>query len=278
MAANVPTNVVLWPLVPVVSVSQRRFDSLTGTQRDWLRRAGRDVTDSSLGRGSPQEQDEAAQQLCAQGVRLAPATDAQLSGFREAVEGVRQELRADPIEAPLMRIVDEIAQRHPDPDTLDVPPRCDGPAAIPPTAVPSDGAGIPDGIFRTAITASDVTASGNPNNEGWSGTWTLTIDDGTYALTCRPHEQPGRDCGNSTFDGALEAGQLRGEGDRVWFEPDAQLLSELSGCRLPPSYTAPGHCVPTDPYSATWTLAGDRLTFADSDVLHLVLEPWRRIG
>jgi hypothetical protein len=82
----------------------------------------------------------------------------------------------------------------------------------------------------------------------------------------------------SVFDGALEAGHLRGAGDQVWFEYDVQLLAALSGCQLPPSHTDPGHCVPLDPYSATWTLAGDQLTFSDSDVLNLILQPWRRIG
>ena len=124
-----------------------------------------------------------------------------------------------------------------------------------PTSTPIDGAVIPDGIYRTAISASAVTAAGDSNSSGWSGTWTLTIKDGTYALTCRPLDRPGRDCGNSVFDGALEAGHLRGAGDQVWFEHDTQLLSALSGCELPPSHTDPGHCVPLDPYSATWTFA-----------------------
>lgn len=278
VAGNLPSNVVLWPLVPVLSVSQKRYDSLTPTQQDWLRRAAQDVTAASLERGTPQEQNDAAEQLCKKDVRLVTASDAQMTQLRQAVEPVRQALRDDRAEAALMRTVDEIAQRHPDPDILDVPASCGDPSTAPATSPPTDGAGIPDGIYRTAIPVSAVTASGDSNNDGWSGTWTLTIKDGTYALTCRPLDQPGRDCGNVVIDGALEAGHVRGAGDQVSFEYDAQLHSSLSSCQLPASRTDPGHCNAIDTYSATWTLAGDLLTFSDSDVLHLVLEPWRRIG
>ena len=278
VAGNLPTNVVLWPLVPVLSLSQKRYDSLTPSQRDWLERAAQDVSAASRGRGTPQEQNDAAEQLCAKGVRLVKSTDAQLAKLGQAVEPVRQGLRDDPAEAALMRIVDEIALRHPGPDSLNVPAECGDPATGPAPSTPIDGAVIPDGIYRTPIPAVVVTAAGDSNSSGWSGTWTLTIKDGTYALTCRPLDRPGRDCGNSVFDGALEAGRLRGAGDRVWFELDAQLLAALTGCQLPPSRTDPGHCAPRDTYSARWTLVGDKLTFSDSDVLHLVLEPWRRIG
>ena len=67
VAGNLPTNVVLWPLVPVLSVSQKLWDSLTPTQRDWLVRAAQKVTASSLERGTRQEQNDAAEQLCDEG-------------------------------------------------------------------------------------------------------------------------------------------------------------------------------------------------------------------
>lgn len=113
-------NVVLWPTVPVLSVSQKRYDSLTGTQREWLRQAAARAVTASLASGTPQQQNAAAQELCIQGVEFRSATKAQLAGLHRQVEPVRQRLRDDPTTARVMAVVDTITAKHPDPDALDV--------------------------------------------------------------------------------------------------------------------------------------------------------------
>jgi TRAP-type C4-dicarboxylate transport system substrate-binding protein len=271
-------NVVLWPKVGVLSLSQKRYDSLTGTQREWLRRAAARALTAALASGTPEQQDAAAQELCTQGVELRPATKAQLADLDQAVEPVRQRLRADPASAGVMAVVDAIAAQHEDPDALHVPTRCKRESPAPKPRIPTDVAGIPDGIYRTEIPAAAVLATGDTNDGGWSGIWTLTISAGTYTLKCRPLDLPGRDCGNAISDVPFEAGHLRGTGSTVWFVYDADLHSAVSGCKLPTSFSEPDHCSAVAPYSATWTVSGDELTFSDSSTLHLVLEPWRRIG
>lgn len=149
------------------------------------------------------------------------------------------------------------------------------------TAPQPDAADLNDGGYRVEITEDEVEEAGLSNGPGWSGTWTLTLRDGTYQLTCKPLEPGGRDCGNSVSDEVLEAGNVEVDGDRVHFTYDPELMSQLTGCVLPVS-SDPGRCYSIPPYAFTWTSDGDRLTLADAgspEVPHaLVLEPWQRIA
>jgi hypothetical protein len=141
--------------------------------------------------------------------------------------------------------------------------------------------GLPDGVYRAEIPVAAVDDAGINNQDGYSGIWTLRIDHGTYVLTCRALQAPGHDCGNDTYDGPLEAGNLRGEGSKVWFVYDPERLAELTGCTLPVSGYLPGHCAPGEPYSASWAVHGRTLTFQDTEGLpssYLPIRPWRRIG
>jgi hypothetical protein len=192
-------------------------------------------------------------------------------------------LAADPVTAPLMEQVRAVAREHPEVEPVDVPPDCRAPlapGAAPP--VPTATAGLPDGTYRAEITAAEVTSAGVDNGPGWSGTWTLEVEDGTYVVTCRPVDQPGRDCGNSSADGPLEAGELRGAGQTVTFAYDVEMMAALTGCTLPPSPTEDGACYEVPPYTVEWTLEGDVLAFrhiGDGEAYHsLTLEPYRRIA
>jgi hypothetical protein len=107
----------------------------------------------------------------------------------------------------------------------------------------------------------------------------MTIENGTYVLTCRAIETPGKDCGNSTYEGALEAGDLLGRDDVVYFVFDEELMSRLTGCELPAT-AEPGHCYFGETYWARWTLDGDSLTFTDAGnraPFHLTLTEWQKI-
>lgn len=143
--------------------------------------------------------------------------------------------------------------------------------------------GLPEGVWRVEVTEADVAAAGMGNGEGWSGTWTLRLDDGTFVLTCVPVDRPGRDCGNSDVgpDVALEAGTTRVEGDVVVFEHREDKLAELTGC-VPTGGTGAGErCFPNTDYAVSFRREGDQLRFSDlqygpGDLLPI--EPWSRIS
>jgi TRAP-type C4-dicarboxylate transport system substrate-binding protein len=275
----VAANVVLWPKVLVLALNEERYAALSDDQRGWVREAAAQVTGGSG--VSAEEEDRAARQLCDVGVRFPLATEEQLAALEAAFVPVLDGLRADPATAPVMELVDAIGERH-HADVVDVPEECrtvvvrTQPEAEPPTV-----AEIPDGLYRVEISEDAVAAAGRSNDDGWSGTWTLTVQDGTYALTCRPLERPGRDCGGAFSDNPLEAGYLRGDASSVSFVFDAELLASLSGCTLPASTTTDGACYPLPTYSADWALAGDELTFTDvagEAGVYLGLGTWRKIG
>jgi hypothetical protein len=203
----------------------------------------------------------------------------QLSSMRAAVAPVIDALRRDPLERPLLDHVLSAAASHPGVDAPDVPAQCRQPGADDEEVLPAAGSALPDGVYRTAITVAAVSRAGVSNGPGWSGTWTLEVRGGTFTLVCRPLDEPGTDCGGTVSDKPLEAGRLHGGGDEVTFAFDEELLSALSGCRLPPSTSLQGHCVPLDPYGGKWTMEGDRLTFRDvrGQGHHLGIEPWQRI-
>ncbi len=164
-------------------------------------------------------------------------------------------------------------------------------AVLSPTPGTTEAAGDPpaggdqalaDGRYRVAVTEAEVSSAGLNNSDGWTGTWTLDLADGTYQLTCKPLDLPGKDCGNTVSDKVLEAGALTIEGDTAALDYDPELMSRLTGCALPVSSTDPSHCYPLEPYRFTWSVDGDELTFRDagsSFVPHsFLLKPWQRIA
>ena len=91
---------------------------------------------------------------------------------------------------------------------------------------------------------------------------------------------PGRDCGNSAYDGPLEAGKLRGAGQTVTFVFDVETMAELTGCELPAS-TEEGACYSLGPFTLQWSLDGEELTFRQvggTDAHSYTIEPWRKIA
>lgn len=260
-APNVSSNVVLWPKVYVLSFSQERFDALSDEQQGWVREAARRTMQASL--DTEYDESAIARELCGDGLRFLPASDEQIAELREKVQPVIDSLAEDEANAPLLAEIQKIAVKHPTPAAVSVPPDCRTAVADDPAheEIPETTAPIPNGKYRVAITPAELEAAGHSNAQGWSGTWTLEIDEGTFALYCQPLEQPGKDCGNATSDRAFEAGDLRGTADTVWFVPSPEMLSELSGCTLPPSSQA-GHCAPAGPFWMDWDLDGKFLTFS----------------
>lgn len=270
-AGNVTANVVLWPKVFVLSISQERLDALSDQQREWVHEAADQAMQASV--DATYDETTPARRLCGNGVRFVDASPSQIASLRSALTPVVDQLADDPVAGPLLEQIQGVAAEHGGPDVPDVPESCR-------TAAPEDELGpvpeevssLPNGLYRTEITLADVEAAGASNGPGWTGTWTLDVSDGTYALTCTPLENPGRDCGNTVTDDVLDAGYLRGTGDTVYFVYDAELHSQRSDCELP--------CHPLPPYRVTWALDGDNLRFSDLSgwALDKVLTPWQKIG
>jgi TRAP-type C4-dicarboxylate transport system substrate-binding protein len=281
-AGKVTGNVVLWPKVYVLSLSRKRFDSLTSQQQGWVREAAGAAVKASV--AASYDDQLPAKQLCAAGVQFVPASPDQLTRLHAAFGPIVAELAADTTSGPLLREIQTIAAQH-QPDVVEAGAACHGDSASGPLgAIPSTRSSLPDGTYRVQISTAEVAAAGLSNANGDSGTWTLTVAHGTYQVTCRPIADPGRDCGQEVFDGPLEAGDLRGSGQSVYFVYDPQRLARLTGCRLPPSQVEPGHCGDGFVYRMTWALSAGTLTFSDyvgaggfTDDQFLV-KPWRKIG
>jgi TRAP-type C4-dicarboxylate transport system substrate-binding protein len=115
-------NEVLWPRMMVLSLSQKRFDSLTREQQGWVQGAARDAVQASVDFGY--DETTPAAHLCAQGVRFLDATPDQLAGLRHAVQPVVDALASDPATAASLAQVQKVAALHPVPDGLQVPRSC----------------------------------------------------------------------------------------------------------------------------------------------------------
>lgn len=270
---HITSNVVLWPKVFVTAFNEELFDSLSGQQQEWIREAAARATEASV--DAPYDASVDLQAYCDRGTRVHAATGAQLAALRTAVAPVLRDLRDDPETADLMRAVESLASEHPEADSLPPAGGCGGTAeqtgGLPTTTPP-----LPDGVYRAEIEEDDTAEVGN--GDGWSGVWTLRIEKGTFALSCRPLDLPGTDCGHATTDQELEAGQLRGDATTVWFIGDPQTMSELTGCELPATVDDPDACVVLPPYRASWRKQGDELYFTDTDVHHLTLAAWEPVG
>jgi TRAP-type C4-dicarboxylate transport system substrate-binding protein len=278
-APYVTANVVLWPKVFVFSINRKRYNSLTEQQRAWVHAAAQAATKASV--EATYDETTMAKDLCTRGVRFIDASDDQVRALRTKLAPVIARLAADPVDGPLLADVQAIAANHPTVDIPDVPADCrhlDELGAAPeiPTAVSS----LPDGTYRQAVTLADLAALKLGNGPGWTGTWTLAIHDGTFALTCRFIGDPKRDCGNAGVEGVvLEAGYVRGTGAEVYFVGDGNVESRMTGCKLPPS-DQPGYCFVIPPYGYTWSIDGKQLTFAHpvpSIAVGFAITPWTKI-
>ena len=271
-AGNVTANVVLWPKVFVLSINQKRFDALSDEQQDWVREAADEAMQVSV--DSTYDETTLAQELCGKGARFIAASPDQIAALRSSLQPVLEGLAGDPANGALLAEIQAIAADHPEPDVPPVPEDCrqgtvDAPSTGGASAEVSD---LPDGDYRVEISTDDLAAAGLDNHDGKSGRWTLTVRDGMYEMRCRPIDDPGIDCGQSVEDGPLDAGYLRGTGQTVTLVHDPELVSKLSGCKLPVSETLPDHCGPGGGGPLTWEIEGDSLRFGGD------LEPWTKIG
>lgn len=116
------SNVVLWPKMFVLSLSQRVWDSLGAQQQEWIRQAAQRAVDASVAAEYPETEFVAA--ICAQGVRFAAASAEQLAALGQAVDPVLSDLASDPTTAQLLQQIRAVVSDHPGTDVLDIPQDC----------------------------------------------------------------------------------------------------------------------------------------------------------
>jgi TRAP-type C4-dicarboxylate transport system substrate-binding protein len=257
--STVTGNVVLWPKIAVFSVSQKRFDALTAQQRGWIRAAADRAVLASL--KVDYDESAAAQALCAEGVRFVDASEAQIAALRQNAGSVMDQLAVDNGADSLFELR-ELAARFPAPDVPEVSAECRQPRSDRDSVAVGLGvnSGVPDGVYRAGVAASEMHRAGISAVQSGSAVWTLNIRGGTYRISCRP-TGAGSDCGGPGSQGqvpsdhVVNAGVLRGIGQTVFFMSDATRLASFSGCEAP--------CVSVPTYRVTWSMRGNQLHFED---------------
>lgn len=107
-------DIVLWPKVPVLSLSRQRYDALTDQQRQWVRDAAERAVQASV--DATYDENTIAQQLCNQGVQFYQAGADHTRALHAIVQPVLDRLAADPTSGPLLTSIQDIAAKHPAPD------------------------------------------------------------------------------------------------------------------------------------------------------------------
>ena len=254
-AGNVTGNVVLWPKMYVLSMSQRKFDALNEQQRAWIREAANRGVQASV--EATYDDSSIAQDLCDRGVRFKDATPAQLLALRTRLAPILDRLESDPQNGPLLAKIKTVVEQN-STEALKLDNDCREGASVDDRtagAVPRTAAAIPDGVYRVQITSDEVRAAGLDNHDGNSGIWTLSVRRGAYEMRCQPVAAPGQDCGGSTE--ALDKGGLRGKGDVVYLVSDGG-----------------------DVVALRWAFMSDQLLFINSTLTRgweLVLKPFQKI-
>ena len=248
--AHITSNVVLWPKVFVTTLNTEFFESLSDEQQDWVQEAADLARDASV--AAPYRRLRGPALLLRERHR-------RTRSFGAAAGRAPREGRADaehsargPGSAELMAGIESLAEQYPGTDVPTPQGGCAG-AQSPAEALPTGTPPIPEGTYRAEIPVEATSEVGN--GPGWSGTWTLEIEDGTYAITCRPLDLPGNDCGNSLEEGVLDAGYLRGDNEDAWFVPDGDVMAQLTDCTWPEE-PAPDICLVLEPYGAKWRADG----------------------
>jgi len=154
-------NLNLWPRPLVVFMNTKRFQSLSGAQQTARRDAAGAAFDHALAASRAEDTDPISL-LCADGMTLTKATDADLSTLRTALEPVYDQIRADRTNR---KWLDEIVALKKKvgaaPDTAQCP--ATQPTAAEPAA--SGTTAFPQGSFESTLVAEDWKRLG-PGEDG----------------------------------------------------------------------------------------------------------------
>jgi len=285
-AGHLTGNVVLWPKVFVLSISENLYDDLDDEERAWVEEAAARAADVSV--RMEYDEEEIVRLLCRDGFQVHSASREEIEGLRRLVAPVLADLDADP----LLDEILGIAADHPEVDGFD-PAGCVPEPVIEQRefdTVPGGQSRIPDGVYRVTLTPELLEATGiGPRIDGWTGTWTMTIDDGRYSVDCAPLRMAtGNHCNFAARlpDGhdynPREVGRLTGRGSTAWFVPDPEQEERYTDCTWPEKPTDPEPCYPSVVSEVTWRYDDGTLSFSDlrtnlEPSISLIAAPWARI-
>ena len=257
-------NVVLWPKVFVLSLSKKRFDSLTSQQQGWVREAAAQAVKASA--NASYDDSTIAQSLCITGVRFYDASAAQIAALRSKVRPVLDKLamttfrrRATPC----------------DPGDSKAPPHTRAAKRsrrLPVRRLRANKLDRDDTHHRIETSRRCVSGGDLGSRCHRRRLRQLRRDFGdnhdprkarNLHLELPAAGRPGQGLRELGGREPVFAGDLRGSGNTVWFVYRPDLTAKLTGCLLPASGTLAGHCLPGDPYRLTWSLKGNTLLRTD---------------
>ena len=104
---NVTSNVVLWPKMFVLSISEARFETLTEEQQTWVREAAERGVQASV--EADYDETTPAMELCESGMRFLEATPQQVTGLSDMLAPVIDQMAGDPDIGPSLARIQEVA-------------------------------------------------------------------------------------------------------------------------------------------------------------------------
>ena len=185
-------NVALWARPAVLVANPGRFNALTAAQRGWLARAAATAANASATLAHDRER-PLLDELCAAGVHVALASPSDRARLMQAARAsTAQMYRGGETTAVIRRIA--TLRRRAGPDAAPrVPPGCRRDGRARPIR-----STLPDGVYRSRITAADVRAAGGGSGDAEPGTQTLTLRGGRWHLVVT---EPGRYEERGTYTG-----------------------------------------------------------------------------
>ena len=243
------TNVVLWPKPYSIVMNRRAFASLTSSQRQLLRRAGREAAVPEERQIARDAAGAFARACSAAKLSFVTASAGDLAALRAAVQPVYDELRRDAeTRRFLERIVDLSAGGSPAPDDV----RCGATAGAAASHTALEGTWKLSRGTKQELIAAGVDP---PNAEALStlpGTPALVFDEGRH-----------RGIDLETGE-VLSTGTYEVEGDVVRFVFESGVAVDFGRV-----------------YSLRWSVYRDTLTLAElpghEPLIALVLRPWKRV-
>ncbi|HEX6714944.1 MAG TPA: hypothetical protein VF066_16255 [Thermoleophilaceae bacterium] len=204
--AYVTENVRLWPDASALIANPRWLARLSARQRTWVREAARDA--QSYSAAAIDSDAGTVPDLCATGVRFAEAQPAVVVALRRAFTPAYADLRRDRVTRGYIARIRALKATLPADPPLRVPAACAADHPTPAGKGPAVRSTIPDGVYRTRLTARDLHAASvsGPDIQRFTGTETLRLGGGRWTLDLQ-----------GSFGHSRQAGTYSGSAARtVW--------------------------------------------------------------
>jgi C4-dicarboxylate-binding protein DctP len=180
-AHYIPANVALFAKAQTIAIRRSVFERLSAGDRQILQAAAR----ATVAHADPagQEQQEVAQQLCNQGLKLVQETAADLAGLRKLALAAYPVLERDPTTRREITAIERLERQSAGTTPL---PICPGKKSGGPSGPKTSAF---EGTYVVTASLSEVTkASGSPGNN-W-GSFRLVLGDGRFGMSDRRPGNP----------------------------------------------------------------------------------------